>query len=183
MSQSPPPHPPQWAPPPTAPPARPGWARKRYVIPAAVLLFFIGVGIGSAGSKDTTVEAAPAPTVTKTITATPTADDKPAATPPPKAKPSSTPRTDPAASVPPADNPSDSIRVPNFVGMGLQAAQDHAQEQGLFMLTSHDETGADRAQVLDRNWTVCSQDPAAGATVSAETTIDFGAVKLEETCP
>lgn len=192
MNQSPPPPPQpphQWGPPPAAPPARPGWARKRYVIPGAVLLFFVGVGIGSAGSeggKSTTAEAAPAPTVTRTVTATPTADDKPAATPLPKPQPTSAaPTTKPAPSKPPAKGTSggETVRVPNFVGMGLQAAQDHAQEQGLFMLTSHDATGAGRAQVLDRNWRVCSQTPAAGSSVSAEETVDFGAVKLEETCP
>jgi len=50
------------------------------------------------------------------------------------------------------------------------------------VLTSHDALGTDRMQVLDRNWKVCSQTPAAGAH-STDTTIDFGTVKLEESCP
>lgn len=75
------------------------------------------------------------------------------------------------------------IAVPNFVGMGLQQAQDTAQAKGLFSLTSHDSTGAGRLQILDRNWKVCDQSEAAGKTVPADTVLDFGAVKLEESCP
>jgi hypothetical protein len=67
--------------------------------------------------------------------------------------------------------------------MGLQAAQDAAQAAGFYALTSHDSAGRDRMQILDRDWKVCSQKPAAGAQVSADTTLDFGAVKLEESCP
>jgi beta-lactam-binding protein with PASTA domain len=67
--------------------------------------------------------------------------------------------------------------------MGLQSAQDKAQELGFYGLTSHDALGRDRMQALDRNWKVCSQSVAAGTSVSTETTLDFGAVKLEETCP
>ncbi|MER5715729.1 hypothetical protein [Streptomyces sp. NPDC002132] len=73
--------------------------------------------------------------------------------------------------------------VPNFVGMGLQSAQDTAQEAGFYALTSHDSLGRDRMQALDRNWKVCSQNFAAGKTVPVDTELDFGAVKLEEGCP
>ncbi|MFJ2735764.1 hypothetical protein [Streptomyces sp. NPDC087317] len=38
-------------------------------------------------------------------------------------------------------------------------------------------------QAFDRNWKVCSQNVAAGTTVLTGTTLDFGAVKLEESCP
>ncbi|CAL9356621.1 PASTA domain-containing protein [Streptomyces sp. NPDC095602] len=157
----------------------PKWARKRVAVPAAALLFLVGVGVGASGGEtgaDTSASPAPAPTVTRTVTAAPPADAKPAA-----AAPSQTPKAaKPATSAPPAEPVR--ITVPDFVGMGLQDAQDHAQAQGLFFLSSHDETGAGRAQVLDRNWTVCSQSPAAGTSVTADTTIDFGAVKLDETC-
>ncbi|MFI1446866.1 hypothetical protein [Streptomyces virginiae] len=71
----------------------------------------------------------------------------------------------------------------NFVGKGLQTAQDEAQAAGFYALTSHDALGRDRLQALDRNWKVCSQTPAAGASVDTGTSVDFGAVKLEETCP
>ena len=71
----------------------------------------------------------------------------------------------------------------NFIGKGLQTAQDDAQGQGFYNLTSHDATGRARHQILDRDWKVCFQAPAAGAPISADTQIDFGVVKLEESCP
>ncbi|MFJ2302137.1 PASTA domain-containing protein [Streptomyces sp. NPDC087787] len=74
-------------------------------------------------------------------------------------------------------------KVPVFVGMGLQSAQDAAQKQGFRSLKSHDALGRGRMQAFDRNWKVCSQNVAAGTTVSTGTTLDFGAVKLEESCP
>ncbi|GAB7106522.1 hypothetical protein JCM4814A_48360 [Streptomyces phaeofaciens JCM 4814] len=73
--------------------------------------------------------------------------------------------------------------VPEFVGMGLQSAQDAAQEAGFYGLASHDSLGRGRMQAFDRNWKVCSQSVAAGRTVSTDTELDFGAVKLDETCP
>ncbi|MFD4877032.1 hypothetical protein ACFWOB_27240 [Streptomyces sp. NPDC058420] len=73
--------------------------------------------------------------------------------------------------------------VPRFVGMGLQAAQNAAQKQGFYSLTSHDSLGRDRHQILDRDWKVCSQNVKAGTTVSTDKRLDFGAVKVDETCP
>ncbi|MHA5050023.1 PASTA domain-containing protein [Streptomyces sp. SD15] len=74
-------------------------------------------------------------------------------------------------------------KVPSLVGMGLQSAQDTAQSEGFYSLKSHDSQGRDRMQAFDRNWKVCSQNVKAGTSVSTDTTLDFGAVKLEETCP
>ncbi|MEV6575812.1 PASTA domain-containing protein [Streptomyces sp. NPDC051577] len=73
--------------------------------------------------------------------------------------------------------------LPNMIGKGLQSAQDEAQAAGFPLLKSHDSLGRDRNQVLDRAWKVCTQTPAAGSAVDTATTIDFGTVKLEETCP
>ncbi|MGW4344160.1 hypothetical protein ACWEL8_03535 [Streptomyces sp. NPDC004690] len=73
--------------------------------------------------------------------------------------------------------------VRDFVGMGLQSAQDAAQADGFYALKSHDALGRGRMQALDRNWKVCSQNVAAGTSVPTDTTLDFGSVKLEETCP
>lgn len=73
--------------------------------------------------------------------------------------------------------------VPNFVGMGLQAAQDAAQAKGFDHLTSHDASGQDRHQLWDRDWTVCDQTPAAGSAADSSVKIDMGAVKTDETCP
>ncbi|HSA53998.1 MAG TPA: hypothetical protein VLH10_28290 [Yinghuangia sp.] len=61
-------------------------------------------------------------------------------------------------------------------------AQDNAQAAGYFNLTSTDALGRDRSQVLDRNWQVCSQDPAPGP-VATDTKVTFGVVKIDETCP
>jgi hypothetical protein len=79
--------------------------------------------------------------------------------------------------------PSTQKTVPNFVGMGLQSAQDAAQAAGFYTLKSHDALGHSRHQVLDRNWKVCDQNVKAGAAASTDTRLDFGAVKLDETCP
>jgi hypothetical protein len=73
--------------------------------------------------------------------------------------------------------------MPNFIGKGLQTAQDDAQAAGLSNLTSHDATGRARHQILDRDWKVCFQTPAVGAAVRSDTTVDFGVVKLDEACP
>ncbi|MEU4654616.1 hypothetical protein AB0G32_11805 [Streptomyces sp. NPDC023723] len=173
----PPPAQPQFAgPPPFGPPVQPGgkpkWARKRIAIPAVVLVFFVGVGVGSAGNADESAASVsskgePQPTVTVTATAEPSPseaakvanDDKPTADAPKKAT------------------------VPDFVGMGLQSAQDEAQEAGFYGLTSHDALGRDRMQAFDRNWKVCSQNVEAGSSEPTDTDLDFGAVKLEEDCP
>jgi beta-lactam-binding protein with PASTA domain len=73
--------------------------------------------------------------------------------------------------------------VPDFVGKGLQTAQDDAQAAGFSNLASHDASGRARLQILDRDWKVCFQAPAAGSTASSGSRIDFGVVKLDETCP
>jgi hypothetical protein len=95
MSYNQPPQPPQpyggpQSPHPNPPRSAPRWARKRYVLPALALAFFVGVGVGgpdnAKGSSDTAdsesaAAAGPEPsasvTVTKTATATATATAKP----------------------------------------------------------------------------------------------------------
>ncbi|MDQ0779672.1 hypothetical protein QF026_008138 [Streptomyces aurantiacus] len=167
--------PPQWP----QPTGRPGWARKRVVIPAAALIFFVGVGIGSSGSggqektsAQDTVAPRPTVTVTRTAAAKPAGDDKPA-------------KGDdkPAEDSEPTAAEDKKATVPDLVGMGLQSAQDKAQESGFYGLTSHDALGRDRMQAFDRNWKVCSQNVRAGASKSTDTDLDLGAVKLEENCP
>jgi beta-lactam-binding protein with PASTA domain len=93
-----------------------------------------------------------------------------------------------AATPTPADNkatnkPAGKKTVPNFVGMGLQSAQDTAQSHGFYSLKSHDSAGRDRLQILDRDWKVCSQNIKAGTAAATDSELDFGAVKLTETCP
>jgi hypothetical protein len=72
------------------------------------------------------------------------------------------------------------ITVPNVVGKDLQLAQDTMQAAGLYHLASHDSTGQARLQVLDRNWVVTDQTPAAGSKVAADQLIDLGARKFTD---
>lgn len=138
--------------------------RNRLVLTA---LFTAAVGALAAcdpatgGSAAKTPSAAPASSTAPSAPATPTA--------------SASPDGKVAADV--------RATVPDFVGMGLQAAQDKAQDIGFHGLTSHDSLGRDRLQAFDRNWKVCSQNVKAGTSASTGTTLDFGSVKLDETCP
>ena len=75
------------------------------------------------------------------------------------------------------------MTLPDAVGLDLQYAQDTMQAAGFYFLTSHDATGQDRFQVLDRNWKVCDQNPPGGTKADPTTQVDFGAVKDDETCP
>ncbi|MFD7458207.1 MULTISPECIES: PASTA domain-containing protein [unclassified Streptomyces] len=172
-NQPPPAEPPHMEPPAGKAGVKPGWARKRIAIPAALLIFFVGVGVGSSDSNGqekagTTGKAEPRPTVTVTRTA--------------EAEPAKADDAEPAGDDKPAAD-DEKATVPDFVGMGLQSAQDKAQELGFHILTSHDALGRDRMQAFDRNWKVCSQNVKSGTSASTGTELDFGAVKLEEGCP
>jgi beta-lactam-binding protein with PASTA domain len=96
---------------------------------------------------------------------------------------SSSPSADATATTSSGKTASETKTVPSFVGKGLQSAQDEAQAAGFYNLASHDSSGRDRHQILDRDWKVCSQNPAAGAKTTTDAKLDFGTVKLAETCP
>lgn len=100
------------------------------------------------------------------------ADSTPSAVEPPAAR--HTPKADDAGAR--------AANLPDMRGKGLQSAQDQAQAAGFRHLASHDALGRGRAQVLDRNWKVCSQTPEPGEHPTG-TKVDFAAVKLEESCP
>lgn len=88
-----------------------------------------------------------------------------------------------AVTTAPATN---SFDMPNEVGKGLQAAQDDIQRVSgnpLFFTNSKDATGANRLQILDRNWKVCSQNIGVGQKFTEDSDITFSVVKLEESCP
>ncbi|KQV03390.1 MULTISPECIES: PASTA domain-containing protein [unclassified Kitasatospora] len=104
--------------------------------------------------------------------ATPTSNRPPttAASIPAPAQPAATPASAPKTA-----------ELSNFVGMGLQSAQDKAPAAGFFSLTSHDALGRSRSQVDDRNWKVCAQAPAAGQQ-PVDSKVDFATVKLDEQC-
>ncbi|MFB8418927.1 hypothetical protein ACFC63_25825 [Streptomyces albidoflavus] len=71
--------------------------------------------------------------------------------------------------------------LPGMVGENLQFAQDSAQAAGFYLLDDQDASGLGRLQVMDRNWTVCSQEPGPG-TYPVDTKVTFYAVKAGESC-
>ena len=80
---------------------------------------------------------------------------------------------------------STSFTMPNEIGHVLQDAQDDLQRvsgNSVYYSRSHDILG-NRHQILDRDWRVCTQNVAKGAIVSESDTVDFGVVKLSESCP
>ena len=81
----------------------------------------------------------------------------------------------------------DSWTMPDLTGRDLQTAQDSIQSltnDGIFFSTSHDATGQGRHQILDRDWQVCSSDPAPGSKITPDTKIDFAVVRVDtEQCP
>ena len=70
--------------------------------------------------------------------------------------------------------------MPNVVCMNLQDAQDEIQDHGVILSRSVDATGKGRHQVLDRNWVVVGQSPAAGAAIG-ELDAELSVVKYGET--
>lgn len=136
-----------------------GWVSEHKVIAGLAALILVGIiaGAVSGGSKTPTASS---PVATATDGAT-------------------TPAVTPAAVTPAATRK----KVPNYRGEGLQAARDDAQKDGFSTVDSHDASGSGRTQILDSNWKVCDQRPAAGVMASTGRAIDFGAVKIEESCP
>ncbi|MFJ8044363.1 hypothetical protein ACIRBX_28045 [Kitasatospora sp. NPDC096147] len=136
------------------------------------------VPVAQASPPPSSAPAAPAPATSAPAAPAP-ATSAPAA-PVPAASMSATPAP-PAPAAPAAASP-DAAELPNFVGMGLQSAQDKAPATGFSYLTSHDALGRSRLQIDDRNWKVCTQSPVAGRQ-SASAKVDFGTVQLDEQCP
>lgn len=104
-----------------------------------------------------------------------------------------TPSSDPTAVESAEDEPAkkapapEKFTMPNALGLDLQSAQEAVKALlGVPvwpLLQSHDVKDGWRLQLIDSQWQVCDQDPAAGETFTTETMIDFGVVKLDETCP
>lgn len=92
-----------------------------------------------------------------------------------------TPASDAGTPEAEAEAEAETAALPDLVGQDLQAAQDEAQAAGFYVLDDQDASGQNRLQVLDRNWTVCSQDPAPG-THPTDTPVTLFAVKDSETC-
>ncbi|MFD9939535.1 PASTA domain-containing protein [Nonomuraea sp. NPDC059023] len=109
----------------------------------------------------------PAPAPATTITS----PSSPAPAPP---APSPTPSPEPP------EPPAARAKIPDVVGMNLQAAQDTMQAAGFYFLDDQDATGQDRLQIYDRNWVVTRQTPAAGRKADPATRITLWAKKHGE---
>lgn len=77
----------------------------------------------------------------------------------------------------------ETYEMPDYTGMNLQTAQDTAQADGFWNLTSEDAWDEGRAQVWDRNWYVCSHAPAPGDPADPDELIIFVTAKNDEDCP
>lgn len=156
-------------------------SRLRALLPVALgllLLFGSLSAFGTADSPDsppvTTDRALAAPDVATSVPLPPPAPPVATTAPP-------VPTT---AAPPPA--PALTWTMPDMVGQNLQLAQDSMQAltgNPVFVTFSVDASGLGRAQVLDANWRVCSQNVPAGTSFTADSMIEFAAVKNEEACP
>ena len=55
--------------------------------------------------------------------------------------------------------------MPNVMCMDLQQAQNEIQDHGVFLSRSEDASGEGRRQIIDSNWIVVGQTPAAGSPI------------------
>ena len=77
------------------------------------------------------------------------------------------------------DSPEDRL-MPDVICMNLQEAQDEIQDHGVFFSGSVDATGQGRNQIIDSNWVVVDQSPAAGTPIG-EGDAELSVVKYGET--
>jgi hypothetical protein len=141
--------------------------KKKWVWAVGAVLVIVAFAAGAASKSGETVAApsasapiaavAPAPVVT--VTATPD------------------PSSPTAAAVDPA--PAALAVMPDVVCQNLQDAQDEIQRAGVFFSRSDDASGQARSQVIDRNWVVVAQTPAAGESVGEMEAI-LSVVKTDE---
>jgi hypothetical protein len=164
---------------------------RRTVIAALVALGVILTGCGGSATGSTSetatavsesadAAASPSPTA-PTPTQSEPAPTEPSATEPAESSESASPTESPSPS--PTREKAERFKMPDLVGENLQDAQDELQSRGSFLMDQVDATGEDRWQLLDSNWYVCSQKPAAGKRVSLTAIVKLYVVKLEETCP
>ncbi|MFI8770091.1 excalibur calcium-binding domain-containing protein [Streptomyces sp. NPDC053792] len=89
---------------------------------------------------------------------------------------------------PPTPTPRPTVRrvVADYTGQNLETASRAAYGAG-FRTRSHDATEDDKTQLVDGNWKVCFQEPAAGETVTADegrrSRIEFAVVEKTSPCP
>lgn len=138
-----------------------------------VAVVVVAAGCGS----DSEEAAAPPQTVTVTETATVAQEE---ADPAPVVANSSSADLGAGEEDEPEASGGGDITVPNVVGKDHQLAQDTMQAAGLYSLREEDATGQGRALIIDRNWTVVRQRPAAGSKVSEDATVTLYSKKDDE---
>ena len=70
--------------------------------------------------------------------------------------------------------------MPDVAGRPLEVAKSTLQAVGI---SGHSrDVLRDRVQIVDSNWTVCTQDPAPGPAVKGAV-VELGVVKDDEACP
>ncbi|MGX6745934.1 PASTA domain-containing protein [Streptomyces xantholiticus] len=67
----------------------------------------------------------------------------------------------------------ETAELPDMVGMDLDSAQEIAKVYGFRYFIDEDHSGQDRLQILDNEWTVCTQDPAPGTERMALAVVVF----------
>lgn len=134
-------------------------SQRASVATVASVFGLLVTGCGSSSDPNvvtqTVVQRPAAPTTTEATTET----DAPATAPEPTAK---------------------QVTVPDVVGENHQDAQDKMQSLGLYNLREKDATGLDRLLIVDSNWQVVSQKPAAGKRVGENTVVTLSSKKIGE---
>ncbi|MEU2544103.1 PASTA domain-containing protein [Streptomyces roseolus] len=69
--------------------------------------------------------------------------------------------------------------MPDFTGESVKVAREALDSST--SLTVRDASGEDRMVLVESNWQVCSQEPAAGAALDGRP-VTLRAVKFDETC-
>jgi hypothetical protein len=167
----------------------------------AALVGLGAVGAAAGGEKEqTTVALAPSTTlatipattavipattlapVTVPATTVPPATASPATAPPATAAPVTAPPTTDDGLNPFGGNSPEDQLMPDLMCMSLQEAQNEIQDHGVFFSRSEDATGQGRMQIVDSNWQVVGQNPAAGTPIGEFEAVLF-VVKFGEPSP
>lgn len=153
------------------------------VVASMAVAAFALSSCGSGGSQQEEVSAPMATTTvtaTVAVTVTPSDTSPEPTTAPPTRQESQTARPEPTQ---PEEPEPETFRMPRLVGKNLQDAQDELQSLGSFFVDQQDASGLGRLQLVDSNWKVCRQKPAAGKAVPLSAIVVLASVKLNERCP
>jgi hypothetical protein len=167
---------------------RPLWRRGWFIGMAALVVGF-AIGAASAGQADTKNTASQPtsfPTATMTVTETPPVVTTTATATVTQAAPTEAAATRNPSRHPAAAAGGNAFTMPDEVGANLQIAQDAVQAASgnpFYYSGSVDASGDSRMQILDADWAVCTQSPAAGASVAQGANVTFSVVRVSESCP